>query len=107
MKKATPDQIAYITDLVLKKFGIFREFKKWLATTGIVRTNGQIFKQSMNLVQIGNRITQLQASEIITLMESMQDLQYKDAYDQEQIDEVNRLTDEITQEVQAWTFADQ
>lgn len=101
---ATREQSEFITDLVLRKFRIFAEFKKWLATTGIVRTNGQIFKQSMNLVQILNRITPKQASEIITAAEAMEDVEYKTAYDQEQIDEVAAIMADIKQEVETWTF---
>lgn len=102
---ATREQGEFITDLVLQKFRVFAEFKKWLATTGIVRTNGQIFKRSMNLVQILNRITPNQASEVITLMETMEDVEYKEAYEQEQIDEVHALMAEIKKEVSSWTFA--
>ena len=102
---ATREQGEFITDLVLQKFRVFAEFKKWLATTGIVRTNGQIFKRSMNLVQILNRITPNQASEVITLMEAMEDVEYKEAYEQEQIDEVNALLADIKKEVSSWTFA--
>jgi hypothetical protein len=102
---ATREQSDFIKDLVLQKFRVFAEFKKWLATTGIVRTNGQIFKQSMNLVQISNRITPKQATEIITEMEQMEDVEYKEAYDQEQIDEVAAIMAEIKQEVSSWTFA--
>ena len=101
---ATREQGDFIKDLVLQKFRVFAEFKKWLATTGIVRTNGQIFKRSMNLVQILNRITPAQATEIITLMEQMEDVEYKEAYEQEQIDEVNSLIAEIKKEVSSWTF---
>lgn len=101
---ATKQQSDYIKDLVLKKFGVFKEFKKWLATTGIVRTNGQIFKKSLNLVQINNRLTTAQASALITEMESLQDVSYRDAYDQEQIDEVNQLVNDIKIEVNSWTF---
>lgn len=101
---ATREQSDFIKDLVLQKFRVFAEFKKWLATTGIVRTNGQIFKQGMNLVQIMNRVTPKQATEIITLMERMEDVEYREAYEQEQIDEVNALITEIKEEVSSWTF---
>lgn len=102
---ATTQQSDFIKDLVLKKFGTFREFKKWLATTGIVRTNGQIFTKSLNLVQLTTRITDSQASVVITEMENMADVTYKDKYDQEQIDEVNALMADIKKEVESWTFA--
>ena len=101
---ATAQQTRFITDLVLQKFREFREFKKWLATTGIVRTNGQIFKQSLNLTVMSNRITQKQASDIITEMQKLEDVEYKTAYDQEQAEEVEKLMKEITEEVSAWTF---
>lgn len=105
MAKATSQQSDFIKDIVLAKFRTFAEFKKWLATTGIVRTNGQIFKKSLNLVQIMNRITTKQASDIITAAEGLEDVEYKAAYDQEQIDEVNAIMAEIKQEVSSWTFA--
>lgn len=101
---ATPEQTRFITDLVLQKFGEYREFKKWLATTGIVRTAGQIFKQSLNLTAMSNRITQKQASDIITEMQKLDDFQYKDRYDQEQAEEVEKLMSEIREEVESWTF---
>lgn len=101
---ATPEQTRFITDLVLQKFISFREFKKWLATTGIVRTAGQIFKQSLNLTIMSNRITQKQASDIITEMQKLDDVQYKESYDQEQAAEVEKLLSEITEEVSSWTF---
>lgn len=103
--KATTQQTDFIKDLILKKFGNFREFKKWLATTGIVRTNGQIFKQSLNLVSINNRITDVQATAMITEMEKLDDIKYKTAYDQSQVDEVNSVMAEVKKEVDSWTFA--
>lgn len=104
MAKATTAQSDFIKDLVLKKFGTFSDFKKWLATTGIVRTNGQIFSKSMNLVEIVNRITTTQATAIIEAMDPLQDVSYKSAYDQEQIDEVESILSEIKEEVGSWTF---
>lgn len=101
---ATKQQSSFITDLVLAKFRTFAEFKKWLGGSGIVRTNGQIFKQGVNLLNITNRITEKQASEIITEVTKLEDVEYKGAYDQEQIDEVNDLLAEIKKEVQLWTF---
>lgn len=101
---ATADQATFITDLVLQKFGTFAEFKKWLATTGIVRTNGQIFKQSLNLNNINNRITVAQAQQIIESMQTLADVGYKTKYEQEQIDEVNQILAAIDEEVQSWTF---
>lgn len=101
---ATAEQTRFITDLVLQKFAEFREFKKWLATTGIVRTNGQIFKQSLSLIAMSNRITQSQASEIITEMQKLEDVQYKDSYEQEQAQEVKKIMSEIEEEVSSWTF---
>lgn len=101
---ATAEQSTFIKDLILQKFRTFSEFKKWLATTGIVRTSGQIFKQSLNLTVMSNRITPKQASEIITEMQKLEDVEYKDAYDQEQAEEVEKLMNEITEEVSAWTF---
>ena len=101
---ATPDQTRFITDLVLQKFRDYKEFKKWLATTGIVRTAGQIFKQSINLTEMSNRITQKQASDIITEMQKLADVEYKDAYDQEQAAEAEKIMAEIREEVDSWTF---
>lgn len=104
MGKATKEQSEFIKDLVLNKFAVFSEFKKWLATTGIVRTNGQIFKRSMNLIQIMNRVTKNQASEIITAMQLLDDIQYQDKYDQESIEEAETLLADIKREVSSWTF---
>lgn len=101
---ATTEQSAFIKDLILTKFRTFSEFKKWLATTGIVRTNGQIFRKSMNLPEIMNRVTTAQASAIITAMEPLSDVTYKTAYDQEAIEEVGQLMTAIDREVQSWTF---
>jgi hypothetical protein len=101
---ATTDQSAFIKDLVLAKFRSFSEFKKWLATTGIVRTNGQIFSKGLNLKEILNRVTPQQASAIITAMEPLADVAYKPAYDQDQIDEVSELIADIGKEVNSWTF---
>ncbi len=101
---ATPQQSEFIKDLTLAKFRNFREFKKWLATTGIVRTNGQIFSKSLNLKEILNRITTQQASQIIDSMQPLPDVPYKTAYDQDQIDEVSRILNKIDEEVNSWTF---
>lgn len=101
---ATRQQSEFITDLVLAKFRTFAKFRKWLGTTGIVRTNGQIFKQGVNLLNITNRITQKQASEIITEAQKLEDVEYRDAYEQEQIDEVNSLLADIGKEIESWTF---
>lgn len=101
---ATTEQQAFIKDLILAKFRTFSEFKKWLATTGIVRTNGQIFSKSLNLKEISNRITPAQASAIITAMEPLADVTYKSGYDQEQIDDVDQIMSSIVQEVESWTF---
>lgn len=101
---ATKQQSDFITDLVLAKFRTFADFRKWLGTTGIVRTNGQIFKQGVNLLNITNRITEKQASEIITEAQKLDDVEYKSSYDQEQIDEFNSLMSEIKEEVESWTF---
>ena len=102
--KTTPDQATFITDLVLAKFRNFIEFRKWLATTGIVRTNGQIFSQGMTLVDILNRITQEQATQIITAMQQFDDVPYKTAYNQDQIDEVSAILKRIEERVKSWTF---
>lgn len=101
---ATKQQSEFITDLVLAKFRTFAEFRKWLGGSGIVRTNGQIFKQGVNLLNVTNRITEKQASEIITEVQKLPDVEYKDAYDQEQIDEVNELIADIRKGVESWTF---
>lgn len=101
---ATIDQAAFIKDLVLQKHRNFAEFKKWLATTGIVRTNGQIFSRSMNLKEIMNRVTTKQASAIIEAMQALQDVTYKTAYDPEQVTEVNQLLADIKKETESWTF---
>lgn len=101
---ATTEQQTFITDLILAKFRTFSEFKKWLATTGIVRTNGQIFSKGLNLKEISNRITPAQASAIITAMQPLADVSYKSAYDQEQIDDVDQIMASIVQEVESWTF---
>lgn len=101
---ATTEQQTFIKDLILAKFRTFSEFKKWLATTGIVRTNGQIFSKSLNLKEIGNRITPAQATAIITAMQPLTDVTYKSGYDQDQIDEVDMLMAEIKSEVESWTF---
>ena len=101
---ATKDQSAFITDLILAKFSTFADFKKWLATTGIVRTNGQIFKKGVNLPTIMNRITTAQGTAIINAMQELPDLNYKAAYDQEQVNEVATLMDEIKKEIESWTF---
>lgn len=101
---ATQDQTVYIKDLVLAKFRTFSEFKKWLATTGIVRTNGQIFSKSMNLNEILNRVSASQATSIITAVNLIVDVTYKTAYDSDQAAEVDEILTEIKQEVQSWTF---
>ena len=101
---ATTEQQAFITDLILAKFRTFSEFKKWLATTGIVRTNGQIFSKGLNLKEISNRITPAQASAIITAMQPLADVTYKSGYDQEQIEDVDQIMSSIVQEVESWTF---
>lgn len=101
---ATKDQSAYIKDLILAKFRTFSEFKKWLATTGIVRTNGQIFSQGLNLNDILNRVSTSQASSIIDAMTPLGDVSYKTAYDQEQAVEVDEILTQIRQEVESWTF---
>ena len=101
---ATSDQSVFIKDLVLAKFGIFSEFKKWLATTGIVRTNGQIFSQSLDLTTIMNRITPAQATAIIEAAQPLADLNYKKAYEREQIEEVAAILSKIEEEVKSWTF---
>lgn len=101
---ATTEQSAFIKDLVLQKFRTFAEFRKWLGTSGIVRTNGQIFKQGVNLLNVTNRITPKQASEIITEVQKLPDIEYKTAYDQEQVDEVNELIADIRKGIDSWTF---
>lgn len=101
---ATSQQSDFIKDLIIKKFRNFAEFKKWLATTGIVRTNGQIFKQSLNLAHISNRISSKQASDIISEAGKLEDVQYADSYSEEQRVEVARLMNEIKEEVDSWTF---
>lgn len=101
---ATTDQATFIKDLILTKFRNFGEFKKWLATTGIVRTNGQIFKNSMDLPTIMNRITTAQGSAIIEAMQPLDDVKYKSAYEPEQIEKVSTILAGIDQEVDSWTF---
>lgn len=101
---ATAQQSDFIKDLIIKKFRNFAEFKKWLATTGIVRTNGQIFKQSLNLAHISNRISSKQASDIITEAGKLDDVKYSEAYSEEQRAEVSKIMAEIKEEVEAWTF---
>lgn len=101
---ATVDQASYIKDLVLAKHRNFSEFKKWLATTGIVRTNGQIFSQSFNLKEILNRITPAQATAIIEAMKQLPDVSYKTAYEREQIEQVAATLKKIEEEIKSWTF---
>jgi len=101
---ATQDQAEYIKDLVLSKHRNFLEFKKWLATTGIVRTNGQIFSKSLNLKEILNRITATQATAIIDSLQPLPDVAYKSAYDQESIDTVSALMADIDKEINSWIF---
>lgn len=104
---ATAQQSEFIKDLILQKFRSFSEFKKWLATTGIVRTNGQIFKESLNLPHIANRISTTQASSIITQLQTLEDVTYLQAYSEEQRNEVAEIMAEIKQEVASWTFQEQ
>lgn len=101
---ATTDQATFIKDLILTKHRTFAEFKKWLATTGIVRTNGQIFRQSLDLPSIMNRITTAQGSAIIAALQALDDVKYKTAYEPEQIEKVRTILDGIEQEVDSWTF---
>jgi hypothetical protein len=101
---ATTEQSTFIKDLILAKFRTFLEFKKWLATTGIVRTNGQIFSKSMALPEIMNRVTPAQATAIISAMEPLSDVTYKSAYEPDAIEEVGALMAAIDEEVQSWTF---
>lgn len=101
---ATQDQASFIKDLILAKFRTFSEFKKWLATTGVVRTNGQIFTRGINLNEIINRISASQASAVIDLMTPLADVTYKSGYDQEQIDQVDLILGSIKKEVESWTF---
>lgn len=101
---ATTDQATFIKDLILTKHRTFAEFKKWLATTGIVRTNGQIFRQSLDLPSIMNRITTTQGSAIITALQALDDVKYKTAYEPEQIQKVSTILDGIEREVDSWTF---
>lgn len=101
---ATTDQATFIKDLILTKHRTFAEFKKWLATTGIVRTNGQIFRQSLDLPSIMNRITTAQGSAIIAALQALDDVKYKTAYEPEQIQKVSTILDGIEQEVDSWTF---
>lgn len=101
---ATIDQQGYIKGLIERKFVDFKSFKKWLATTEIVRTNGQIFSKSINLFELGNRITNEQASAIIDLIQPLDDVTYSNQYDQETIDKVQKQIDSITKEVKSWTF---
>lgn len=101
---ATTEQSAFIKDLILTKHRTFAEFKKWLATTGIVRTNGQIFRQSLDLPSIMNRITTAQGSAIIAALQALDDVKYKTAYDPEQIQKVSTILAGIDEEVDSWTF---
>jgi len=101
---ATTDQATFIKDLVLQKHRNFSEFKKWLATTGIVRTNGQIFSKSLNLKEILNRVTPAQATAMIDALQPMQDVPYKTAYDQDSIDSVAQLMSDIDKEINSWIF---
>lgn len=101
---ATTDQATFIKDLILAKFRTFAEFKKWLATTGIVRTNGQIFSQSLDLPSIMNRITTAQGTAIIEAAQQLDDVKYKTAYEPEQIQKVGTILAGIEQEVDSWTF---
>lgn len=101
---ASVDQATFIKDLVLQKHRNFAEFKKWLATTGIVRTNGQIFSKSINLKETINRITPSQASAIIDSLQLLGDVPYQMAYDQDSIDKSAALMKSIDEEIQSWTF---
>lgn len=101
---ATTDQATFIKDLILAKHRTFADFKKWLAKTGIVRTNGQIFSQSLDLPSIMNRVTTAQATAIIEAMQQLDDVKYKSAYDPEQIQKVSTILAGIDQEVNSWTF---
>lgn len=101
---ATTEQATFIKDLILAKFRNFSEFKKWLATTGIVRTNGQIFSRSLNLKEILNRVTPAQGSAIIAAMQPLADVTYKTAYDPDAIEEVDQIMTTIEEEIQSWTF---
>lgn len=101
---ATTEQQTFIKDLILAKFRTFSEFKKWLATTGIVRTNGQIFSKGLSLKEISNRITPAQASAIISALQPLEDVSYKTAYDSDAIEKVGSLMASIDREIQSWTF---
>lgn len=104
---ATVEQASFIKDLVLQKQRDFSTFKKWLATTGIVRTNGQIFSRSLNLKEIVNRVTVSQASQIIAAMQLLPDVTYESVYSADQVAEVNAIIGEIEKEVESWTFIQQ
>lgn len=99
---ASPTQRDYIKDLSVRKLKEFKELKELIASRGIMGTDTEGFTQSTTADEILDRLTDKQASELITaLLEKSEPVRSR-TYSTKRSKQVVDLLDKMKATINGW-----
>lgn len=101
---STETQRTYIRDLAINKLKEFKEFKELLLSKGII-TEGTDTANVTTMAELLNRLSDEQASEVITALIERSEPVRDDRYSDKRVKQVIELLDEIKETIADWNFS--
>lgn len=99
---ASPIQRDYIKDLSVRRLKEFKELKELIASKGIMGTDTEGFRDSVSADEILDRITDKQASELITALLEKKEPVRSRVYSTNRSKQVVDILDDIKRTINGW-----
>lgn len=99
---ASPTQRDYIKDLSVRKLKEFKELKELIASRDIMGTDTEGFRDSVSADEIIDRLTDKQASELITALLEKQEPVRSRTYSNRRSKQVVDLLDKMKATINGW-----
>lgn len=103
---ATQTQISYITDLAVLKTKEFKEVKELLVANQIVAADSEVVASAGTIAEIGNALTDLQASKFIDVLTAIKEPARGKVYSQKRINKAVGNVEDIIATINGWGFSE-
>ena len=101
---ATTSQIRYIEDLAVKKTREFKEVKELIVAKSIMSADSDVIKNGVTIAEIGNAMTDYQASQLIDALISNKMPERASAYGKRRQERTIAGLDKIKSDIAGWSF---
>lgn len=101
---STPAQSEYIRDLAVQKTKEFKEVKELIIANEIVKEGSEIVGNAINIAEITNALTDLQASKLIDVLNKTKAPVRGSKYSDKRVEKISNLVEDIINDIEDWDF---